>query len=69
METVKVSSKYQIVIPKEIREAMGIRPGQRLRVFAVGDLLQYAKERPMQELRGMFPGMDTTIERDEEDRV
>lgn len=39
MSVVTVSSKFQIVIPKEVREPLGIRPGQKLRVFRFGELV------------------------------
>jgi AbrB family looped-hinge helix DNA binding protein len=64
MNTVTVSSKYQVVIPKEIREAVGIVPGQKLGVVAVGKQLKVVQLRGIEELRGFCKGMDTTIERD-----
>jgi len=64
MTVVTVSSKYQIVIPKDVRESLGIEPGQKLRVFRFGDLVTAAPVRPMKEIRGRFPGLDTDFERD-----
>ncbi len=68
METVTVSSKYQIVIPKEVREAMGIRPGQKLRVVPTGEQIRLVPDKPISAYRGILRGMDTHIER-EEDRL
>ncbi|MBW3661352.1 MAG: AbrB/MazE/SpoVT family DNA-binding domain-containing protein [Gemmatimonadetes bacterium] len=68
MTVVTVSSKFQIVIPKEVREPLGIEPGQKLRVFRFGDLVAVAPVRPMNEIRGRFPGIDTDVPRDP-DRV
>ncbi len=64
MTVVTVSSKYQVVIPKEIRESMGIEPGQKVRVFRYGDRVEVIPERPIREARGMFPGIDTDVPRD-----
>lgn len=64
MSVVTVSSKYQIVIPKDVRESLGIEPGQKLRVFRFGDLITASPVRPMEELKGRFPGIDTDVPRD-----
>lgn len=68
MVTVKVSPKYQIVIPKYVREAMKIRPGQKIRIFALGDRIEIVPVRKMSEMRGIVKDIDTTVER-EDDRV
>ncbi|NQT53725.1 AbrB/MazE/SpoVT family DNA-binding domain-containing protein [bacterium] len=68
MSTVTVSPKYQIVIPREVREAMGIRPGQKVEILQYGGQLKIVLVRPARELRGMAKGIDTAVERDE-DRV
>lgn len=64
MTVVTVSPKYQVVIPKEIRESMGIEPGQKVRVFRYGDRVEVIPERPIREARGMFRGIDTDVPRD-----
>jgi AbrB family looped-hinge helix DNA binding protein len=68
MSVVKVSSKYQIVIPKEVREATGIRAGAKMRVLRYGNGVVVLPVRPMREVRGSLPGIDTTVPRDP-DRV
>lgn len=68
MTVVTVSSKYQVVIPKEIRESLDIRPGQKVRVLRYGNLIEIIPERPMTEARGLLRGMDGDLDR-EEDRV
>ncbi len=68
MTAVKVSSRYSITIPKEIRDAAGIRPGQRFHIYRFGDQIELVPVRPMEEMRGFLKGIDTTVERDE-DRV
>lgn len=68
MDTVTVSPKYQVVIPKDVRDSMEIRPGQKVRVLAYGDRIELIPVRKMRELRGFLKGIDTTVPRDE-DRV
>jgi AbrB family looped-hinge helix DNA binding protein len=68
METVTVSPKYQVVIPRVIRDALGIQPGQKMQVFRRGTHIELVPVRPVQELRGILAGADATVER-EEDRV
>lgn len=68
MDTVTVSSKYQIVIPQNVREPMGIRPGQKVRVMRYEDRIEVIPVRPIEEMRGFLKGIETTVER-EPDRV
>ncbi len=68
MSPVTVSSKFQIVIPREIRESMKITPGQQMQVFELDGRIEVVPVRPVHALRGRFKGMNTTIERDK-DRV
>lgn len=65
---VTVSPKYQVVIPKKIRESMGIKPGQKIRAIQFGDIIELVPVRPISELRGSLPGIDTHIDR-EPDRL
>jgi AbrB family looped-hinge helix DNA binding protein len=69
METVTVSSKYQVVIPLAVREQMGIQPGERMEVVSFGDRIELIPLRPMREMRGYLAGLDPTFQRDEDDRV
>ncbi|MGE5223001.1 MAG: AbrB/MazE/SpoVT family DNA-binding domain-containing protein [Omnitrophica WOR_2 bacterium] len=69
MEIVTVSSKYQIVLPKLARQALGIKVGQKMVVIAYANRIVLVPERPIQEARGSLKGMDTALEREEEDRV
>jgi AbrB family looped-hinge helix DNA binding protein len=68
METVKVSPKYQVVIPRKARESMGLRPGQKFQVLLYKDRLEFIPVRRMKEMRGFLRGIDTSVER-ERDRV
>lgn len=64
MATVRVSPKFQVVIPKEVREAMGLRPGQRLVVFRHENRIELVPVEPMRRLRGFARGIDTSVPRD-----
>jgi len=68
MATVKVSPKFQVVIPREVRESLGIRAGQRVQVVAYEDRVEFIPLKPMKQMRGFLKGIDTTVRRDE-DRV
>lgn len=69
MSIVTVSPKYQIVIPKEVRETLKIRPGQKVAVFAYDGRIEFVPVRPIKEMRGFLKGIDSTVEREEDDRV
>ncbi|HEY64964.1 MAG TPA: AbrB/MazE/SpoVT family DNA-binding domain-containing protein [Caldilineae bacterium] len=68
METVKISPKFQIVIPNRIRKSLDLRPGQKVRVFLYDDRIELIPIRPIQEARGFLKGIDTSIAR-ESDRL
>lgn len=68
METVKVSTKFQIVIPRSVREAMDIRPGQEMQVVLYDGRIELLPVRDVRSLRGFLRGIDTSVER-EDDRV
>lgn len=68
MTAVTVSPKYQIVIPKEIRESMGIVSGQKVQVMSYQGRIELIPLKPMKEMRGFLKGIDTSVDR-EEDRV
>jgi AbrB family looped-hinge helix DNA binding protein len=68
MQTVTVSPKFQVVIPKEIREALKLRPGQKMRVIEYNGRIELIPDRDISELKGFLKGINTHFER-EEDRV
>ncbi|MHC6204156.1 AbrB/MazE/SpoVT family DNA-binding domain-containing protein [Breznakiellaceae bacterium SP9] len=69
MSTVILSSKYQIVIPKEIRNAIGLTAGTHLEIMVYNNRIELIPLIPIQKMKGIFKGMDTSFVRDEEDRV
>ena len=68
MTSVTVSPKFQVVIPKEIRESMGIEVGQKVQMLIYQNRIELIPVQPMEKLRGFAKGIDTRIER-EDDRV
>ena len=68
MLTVTVSPKYQVVIPKRIREAMRLRPGQKLKVIDYEGRIELIPDRDISELKGFLKGINTDFKR-EADRL
>ncbi len=68
MTLVSVSSKFQIVIPKKIRDAMGIASGQKIQMLIYRNRISLIMIKPMRELRGFLKEIDTDLKRDE-DRI
>ncbi|HMN01119.1 MAG TPA: AbrB/MazE/SpoVT family DNA-binding domain-containing protein [Anaerolineales bacterium] len=64
-----ISSKYQVVIPRAIREKWNVKPGQKVRFIIYGNRLEIVPVRDIKSARGFLKGMSSTIEREEEDRV
>jgi len=64
MTTVTISPKYQIVIPKEIREALDLKPGQKVHVLAHEGRIELVPVRRLKDMRGFLAGIDTSVERD-----
>jgi AbrB family looped-hinge helix DNA binding protein len=69
METVTISPKFQVVIPKTIREQFKLVPGQKAHVIGYEGRIEILPIRPAKELRGMLRGMDVSGVREEEDRL
>ena len=68
MEAVKISPKYQVVIPKKIRESLNLSPGQKVQMVAFEDRIEMIPVRKISEMKGFLKGLDTTVER-EKDRI
>ena len=63
METVTVSPKFQVVIPKEIRESLNLLPGQKIQALLYENRIELIPVRPIKKMRGFLKGIDTTIDR------
>ena len=68
MQIVTVSPKFQVVIPRTVRQSLGLRPGQKMQVVEYEGRIEFIPERDIAELRGFLKGINTEFER-EEDRV
>jgi len=68
MGTVTLSPKFQVVIPKPVREKLSLSPGQRIQVVAYDGRIELIPLRPIKEMRGFLKGIDTSVER-ESDRL
>jgi AbrB family looped-hinge helix DNA binding protein len=68
METVRVTPNYKVAIPRAMRKALGIKPGQRVQVIRYGDRIELIPIKPVKQMRGFLKGIDTNIER-ETDRL
>ena len=69
MDAITISPKYQVVIPLKVRERMRVKPGQKMHVIAYDNMVVFIPVRPIKQARGSLKGIDTRIERDEDDRV
>jgi len=68
MEITTISPKFQIVIPKRVRQNLDVRAGQKVQVIQYDGRIELIPIRPIEEMRGFLKGIDTTIER-EPDRL
>lgn len=68
MKTITVSPKYQVVIPKEIRDGLKLKPGQKLQVIQAENRVEYIILKDIKDARGFLKGMNTDFLR-EEDRI
>ena len=69
MESVTVSTKYQVVIPLKIRKLLGVKAGQKMHVIAYDNRVVLIPVRPIQEARGSLKGMNTNGFREEDDEA
>lgn len=69
MEASTITSKFQVVIPRNIRERYNLKPGYKVVFIPFENTLRLVFAPPIEQARGMFPGIDTSVEREEEDRV
>ena len=68
MTAVTVSPKFQVVIPKDIRESMGITSGQKIQMLTFQNRIELIPLKPIKEMRGYLKGINTDIKR-EKDRL
>jgi len=66
MDTITISAKYQIVIPKKAREAIGLQSGEKLKIMTYDGRIELIPVRPMESFRGIAAGIDVRFDRDED---
>lgn len=66
MQTVTVSPKFQVVIPRNVRESLHLRPGQKMQVIEYVCRIELIPERDISDLRGFLKGINTDFERDKD---
>ena len=64
MDVVTISPKFQVVIPREIRERLKLAPGQKVQALVYQNRIEFIPLRPARSLRGFLRGIDTSCERD-----
>lgn len=64
MSVVTVSPKFQVVIPRHIREALKLEPGQKVQAFEYEGRVEFIPVRPAKALRGFLKGLDTAVPRE-----
>ena len=63
METVTISPKFQVVIPRALRELLRLRPGQKVQVILYRNRIELIPVIPVRKARGFLKGIDTHVER------
>ena len=69
MNAVTVSPKYQVVIPRAVRDQMHIRPGEKLQVISFDDRIELVRTHPIKKMRGFLKGLDGSFQREKKDRI
>jgi AbrB family looped-hinge helix DNA binding protein len=66
MQTVRVSPKFQVVIPQEVRQGLRLHPGARMQVIEYENRIEMIPVKKMKEMRGFLKGISSVIERDKD---
>jgi len=66
MATITVSPKYQVVIPREIRQSLGLKPGEKFQVFELEGRIELVPVKDLKKMRGFLKGIDSTVPGDED---
>ena len=64
MDTVTISPKFQVVIPRAIRDRLGLEPGQQVHALAYENRVEFIPVRPLKRMRGFLRGIETAVRRD-----
>ena len=69
MNAVIVSPKYQVVIPRPVRDQMHIQPGEKFQVISFDNRIELIRTRPIRKMRGFLKGLNSSFQREKEDRI
>lgn len=69
MTKTRVSQKYEVVIPKEIRDGLELRPGQEMQVIRKGNVIMLVPDQPLSAYRGVLRGIPTTGFREKKEQL
>ena len=69
MNAVTVSPKYQIVIPRSVRDEMHIQPGEKLQVISFDNRIELVRTHPIKKMKGFLKGLDGSFQREKKDRI
>ena len=69
MDTVTLSTKFQVVIPKSIRRQLALKPGEKFKVVSYDNRIEFILLKPMKHMRGFLKGMDSSFIREGEERL
>ncbi len=64
METVTISPRFQVVIPRAVRESLGIKPGQKVQIIVYDNRIELVPVNPARKMRGFLKGLDTAVPRE-----
>jgi AbrB family looped-hinge helix DNA binding protein len=64
VDIVTISPKFQVVIPRDIRERLQLAPGQKIQALLYQNRVELIPLRPARTLRGFLRGIDTSFDRD-----
>ena len=66
MNTVTISPKFQVVIPKTIRELLKLKPGQKVQAMVYNNRIELIPLRPLGQMRGFVSGINTDVDREDD---
>lgn len=69
MVSATVSPKFQVVIPRLVRERINLYPRTKMQVFSYGDRIEFIPIKSMKTMRGFLKGINTDVQREKEDRL
>ena len=64
MSTVRISPKFQVVIPKGVREELRLKAGQEVEILYYDNRIELIPIYPLKKMRGFLKGIHTTLKRD-----